>query len=245
MTSSEATRPLDADCAHSLPAAMTVICIGDMLREHSSRHGEREAIIHSDVTISYSDFFHRVAALASWLLHRGLNPGAPTAICVRDEVEHLVCTMMLLCFGAPQVNLPSHEPDANKHALAQKIGVTQIIAERVEAWMAPALVFVPPFSGPVQSRVSNESLSALSFSLPRDATPIYQNTSGSTNIPKTIAIPIRRMLNVASRFTKDPSERRVLRTNSVEFEFNALCIESSRYWPAIPVSFRASSISPA
>ena len=51
---------------------------------------------------------------------------------------------------------------------------------------------------------------------------IYQNTSGSTGIPKTFGISLERLGILSTRFAEDEKERRVLRTGSIEFDAHRL-----------------------
>jgi long-chain acyl-CoA synthetase len=55
-----------------------------------------------------------------------------------------------------------------------------------------------------------------------DSICVYQNTSGSTNIPKTFGFTFERVLNLARRYASDPKERRALRTGSIEFDTHRL-----------------------
>ena len=51
---------------------------------------------------------------------------------------------------------------------------------------------------------------------------IYQNTSGSTNLPKTFGLTPERLLVLAERCAADSKEQRVLRTGSIEIDANRL-----------------------
>ena len=57
---------------------------------------------------------------------------------------------------------------------------------------------------------------------PLGAIGIYQNTSGSTSIPKTFGVSLERLLVRSKYYYTDPKERRSLRTGSIEFDADRL-----------------------
>ncbi len=196
------------------------------LEANATRDAGADAIIIDDVTISHGEFLERVTACASWLVQQGLAPTEVAGISIRDEIGHVVCATALLCLGVPQISLGAHELDATKRGLMRKVGVTQIVAETAEPWMEglktilvpsehEALMAAPALAGEwVRAR-------------PLDTLVIYQNTSGSTNIPKTFGMDLRRIRKIAHIYAGDEKERRSLRTGSIEFDahrLNRICM---------------------
>jgi acyl-CoA synthetase (AMP-forming)/AMP-acid ligase II len=57
---------------------------------------------------------------------------------------------------------------------------------------------------------------------PLDTLVIYQNTSGSTNIPKTFGMDLRRIRRITEMYAGDARERRSLRAGSIEFDAHRL-----------------------
>jgi acyl-coenzyme A synthetase/AMP-(fatty) acid ligase len=134
-----------------------------------------------------------------------------------------VCAMALLSLHTPQVNLPSHETGVNKRALALKLSVGQIIAEQPEKWMEGTGLIIAPVLGLVAAPLATTVLAAnWREGRPHDAVGIYQNTSGSTNVPKTFGLTLERLIIISERLAKEPYERRVLRTGSIEFDSSRL-----------------------
>lgn len=194
-----------------------------VLQEHASRQPDAEAIICGDVTLTYGEFFERVAAFASWLLRQGLTPGERTGICIPDEVGHLVCMMALLCLGAPQMGLGSHENGATKRALAHRNGITRLVVSKPEAWMDGLRTIVVPTHSTKEMTVAPSSASSGVFDpRPLDSIAIYNNTSGSTNVPKTFGLSLARLMAGAKLYRETPTERRTLRTGSIEFDAHRL-----------------------
>ena len=184
------------------------------LKAYSSRRPDIEAIVGEAVSITYGEFSERVASFAGWMLERGLTLGSVTGVSIQDEIEHLTCTMALLCLGIPQISLASHDSGLTKRALASKLGVKQIVAERAEEWMDGLMTFVVEHK-PAALRTTVNSV-VLEHAL--DATGLYQNTSGTTSIPKMFGLSFGRMAAVAKRLADDPKERRGTRLSSIEYD---------------------------
>lgn len=194
-----------------------------LLHEHASRHPETEAIVIGDLVITHAEFVERVTGFAAWLVHHGFKPGEVTGLCIRDEVEHLVCAMALLCLDTPHISLGSHEADPTKRALAAKVGVTQLVAERPEGWMDGLKVLVAPIGDPAAIAAAPAlNIERLCMGRSLDAVGVYQNTSGSTNVPKTFGFTLERIRLLSIRYANDAQERRALRTGSIEFDAHRL-----------------------
>ena len=93
------------------------------LESLASAQPDADAIVTDDARLSYGELCQRIAHCAGWLTSNGIVPGAVTGLCVRDEIDHLLCAMALLCTGTPQISLGSHEPGETKRKIAHKVGV--------------------------------------------------------------------------------------------------------------------------
>ena len=142
--------------------------------------------------ISYGELAERVAAFGSLLLREGFAPGEVAGICIRDEVGHLVAAMAVLCMNTPQISLGSHESGSTRRALAERVGVTQLIVEAAEDWMEGLRIITMPKAGVDVGGGSRSNLRP-DASQALDSIAIYQNTSGSTGIPKTFGISLERL----------------------------------------------------
>jgi long-chain acyl-CoA synthetase len=193
------------------------------LQEHAFRHPNRKAIVRGEQVVTYAELLNKVTERSGWLLREGLVPGEATGLCIRNEVQHLICAMALLCLATPQVSLGSHETDAAKRAIVSKIGVRQLIVEEPETWMEGAARLILPMArSEATGALPQATESSIFLSQPIDSICVYQNTSGSTNIPKTFGLTLERLLILAARCANDPKERRSLRTGSIEFDAHRL-----------------------
>lgn len=194
------------------------------LEKHASGQPEADAIISDNTRLSHSEIFERITRCAAWLKLNGIIPGAVTGICVRDEINHLVCAMALLCMGTPQISLGSHETDETKRQLARKVGANQLIVEKVEAWMAGLRTVVVP-RGEI-AHAPGAAKSELFRASPLATVAVYLSTSGTTNVPKTFDMSYGRLILSTNRYLADPKEKRSLRLGSVEFDairLNRMC----------------------
>jgi long-chain acyl-CoA synthetase len=194
------------------------------LEKIASDQPEADAIIIDDTRLSHSEMLRRITHCAGWLSVNGVMPGEVTGICVRDEINHLVCAMALLCMGTPQISLGLHETDETKRRLARKVGATKLIVEKIEPWMTGLRTVVVPRGeiahapGAAGSELFCASLVA--------AVAVYMTTSGTTNVPKAFDLSYGRLITSANRYMADPKERRSLRPGSVEFDavrLNRVC----------------------
>jgi hypothetical protein len=121
-------------------------------------------------------------------------PGEVAGICIRDEVDHLVAAMAVLWMDTAQISLGSHESGTTKRALADKVGVTQLIVETPEDWMEGLRMIARPSVGWRDLRgLASGFPSATPQGRTIDSVAIYQNTSGSTNVPRTFGISLERL----------------------------------------------------
>ena len=119
-----------------------------VLKEVASRQPDHDAIVFDDNSrITYGEFAERVTSLAGWLLNEGFVTGEAAGICIRDEINHLVASMAVLCMDTAQISLASHENATTRRALADRIGVTQLIVETPEAWMEGLRTIEMPATG--------------------------------------------------------------------------------------------------
>jgi long-chain acyl-CoA synthetase len=190
-----------------------------VLQQQASRQPDTEAIVIDDVTITYADLFERVAAASGWLLAHGLIPGQASGLCICDEIEHLVVTIGLLCMGTPQIALASHETGATKRALARKVGATQLIVEHAESWMEGLRTIVLPSGGIRSIRIkASVTPNEMLREYPGDLVSAYRSTSGSTSVPRTLAVTLERILTASKRIYSQPIYKRAARIGSIEHD---------------------------
>jgi long-chain acyl-CoA synthetase len=193
------------------------------LETHAARQSEMAAVILDDKRISYSELLERVTRCANWLRRQGVSSDGVVGICLRDDIAHIVCATALLCLGAPQISLGSHENAATRRQLASKVGATILVVERVEPWMEGLRAIVSPASNLRElTYVPDTANSGALGARPLESVAMFRNTSGSTKVPKTFALSLGRVYKTAEIYANDAKERCTLRSGSVEFDANRL-----------------------
>jgi acyl-CoA synthetase (AMP-forming)/AMP-acid ligase II len=100
----------------------------------------RAAVIDRGAAISYADLARLSRLWASWALRQGIAPGMRVGLTLRDELTHLLASLALLRLGCVQVTLASHEPIAQRAALAARLGLAAMLGDAPDD--APEGVFL-------------------------------------------------------------------------------------------------------
>ena len=108
-----------------------------------------------------------------------------------------------------------------KRALVRKMGAQQLVSEMREDWMDGLSTWIMP--GSAKRDATPEAATGIDFVARHlDVICLYQNTSGSTYIPKTFGLTLERLRLLSARYAGDPKEHRALRTGSIEFDAHRL-----------------------
>jgi acyl-coenzyme A synthetase/AMP-(fatty) acid ligase len=172
----------------------------------ASRDPERPAFIDRSGPITYAALAADHAALAGWLLRQGIERGMTVGITVREDPRHILLALALMRLGCSQVTLPSHDPPAQRAAIAARLGLVLVIGDEA----ADALPGIPFLALP-SGRPEGEAPP------PADDgdTPAIFTSSGTTGLAKLIPIPER---DLARQFARRRGQARVFfRSTSVEF----------------------------
>ena len=98
----------------------------ERLREFARRGGQAVAI--EGLVIDWAALLVRVEDGAAGLVAAGVGPGSTVGIAIADEVEHFVACLALFRAGAWQIALATHDPDAEREAIAARAGVTHLLS---------------------------------------------------------------------------------------------------------------------
>lgn len=96
------------------------------LREFARRGGEAVAV--DDLSIEWAALLVQVEKEAAGLAAAGVGPGSTVGIAVAEEVEHFVACLALIRAGAWQIALATHDPEAERQAIAVRTGVTHVLS---------------------------------------------------------------------------------------------------------------------
>ncbi|MBN9316085.1 MAG: long-chain fatty acid--CoA ligase [Devosia sp.] len=88
----------------------------------------REAASGDGVSIGYAELLERVEAAAGGLAAAGIGGGSTVGISIADDLQHLIVALAAVRVGAWQVTLATHDPVRSRQHIAERVGVTQVIA---------------------------------------------------------------------------------------------------------------------
>jgi len=117
----------------------SVMGIVSRLRDYADSE-PGEAVVADGLSLGWSEFLARVGAGASALQAVGVGPGTTVGLSIADELEHLIACLSLLCTGAWQVTLATHDTDAERAAIARSAGVTHVLVGAPSEHAVPGVV---------------------------------------------------------------------------------------------------------
>jgi fatty-acyl-CoA synthase len=85
----------------------------DALAWVAATHGDREAVVHGDTRLSFSQLAKRANAFGAGLLERGIRPGDKVGVWLPDCVEWLVARWAITTIGAVLVPVNTRFRDAD------------------------------------------------------------------------------------------------------------------------------------
>jgi acyl-CoA synthetase (AMP-forming)/AMP-acid ligase II len=107
----------------------------------AARDPGRAAFIDRGLPVSFAALDRRVAAAAGWLARQGLRPGDGVGVTLRQDMAHITAALALLRLGCDQVTLASHDPPAQRQALAQRLHLALLLGD-APADALPGLPFL-------------------------------------------------------------------------------------------------------
>lgn len=170
-------------------ANMTVDLV---LADISKRFPDRPALIMDDGQVTYAELVTGVGRVARWLADQGVGPEDRVGITIAEEFDHLVVGLALLRLGSCQVTLSSFDPPHMRRALAERLGLSTVVAS--DAGLVPA--GIPALIPDIPGLFANGPRAAdLPAQPDPDATVLILTSSGTTGRPKLI--PLSHRLTIA------------------------------------------------
>jgi long-chain acyl-CoA synthetase len=197
-------------------AAIPDLKLAQTFFERVASHPDRDAIVTEETTVSYAQLADRIAAVGAWLIDVGASPDECVGVSIGNEQDHLAVALALMFLGVPQLTLPLHQTAANRRGLAQRTGARIAITDGPADTENDAVRYVR-FDAAIYARGAKAGRDRWHAFEPDD-NAIYRATSGTTGRPKVFGITAQRLQAVAERHASDPSQARVLRTSTMDFD---------------------------
>lgn len=197
MTPQERHRIL-VECRGARTDYRTDVCIHQLFEEQAARTPEEIAAVFDDQHLTYRELDVRANRLAHYLRKRGVGPDMPVGLCVERSLDMLTGLLGILKAGGAYLPLDPAYPKERLNFMLEDAGAKVLVTrERLqELWgvVPPERIFLNPdweiFSGEPESApekwTSPENLAYVLY------------TSGSTGIPKGVAMPHRPLCNLIS-----------------------------------------------
>jgi len=186
------------------------------LRQHALAAHMPPAIARLDREFGYGEVVEAVENCARWLVRCGCVPSEIVGITVSDEHRHMVVSLALLYLGIPQVCLPTHDPDAMRRSIVQRLSVRRVIAVEPQHAVAGAemLLLTPEILSGPGTHPAPEALDA-----DPDVAAIYLTGSGTTGEYKIFSMSQQAIVWRSARMVESeaaPPDYTVLMPVSVE-----------------------------
>jgi len=175
----EATLPPVATLIHGLLAQV-------------QRAPQATALIDGDLNLSYAQVWSRAACLAEHLQRQGLQPGQPVALLLPRSASLVIAQLAVLRCGACYVPM---DPDQPAERLGQLLRDCRAQLALVQAQMPP--LDIPQLRCLDPERLALDAPATLQQVVTHPLAPAYvMYTSGSTGVPKGVALSHGAVLNL-------------------------------------------------
>jgi acyl-coenzyme A synthetase/AMP-(fatty) acid ligase len=191
--------------------------IGEALRRHAADPRAPAALVSPDGEVSYAELVARVDRCAAWLLRERCRASVPVGVSVVDETDCLIVVLALIDLGVPQVGLPTGMPEPMRIAMARRLALGRVVVD--DPWHAlagmPVSVLLP------DGMRELEGVATMPLETDPDATALFASSSGTTGVPKVLALSQRviawRAWQVAQVQAYAPDERVLVPMSSQEY----------------------------
>jgi amino acid adenylation domain-containing protein len=172
-------------------------CIHELIQESAARVPDRPALRFGESCLTYAQLNSRANQLAHLLRSKGVKPGIAVPLCLDRSAEMIIALLGILKAGGAYVPLV---PDHPRARISQQLSETQspvLISEQ------KFLANLPPFAGEIvcfddhAALIAKESQDNLELLATPSDLAYVMYTSGSTGIPKGVAVCHSNLVNYA------------------------------------------------
>jgi len=172
------------------------LCLHALFEQWAEQAPDVVALIFGEQQCTYSELNRRANQLAHFLQSRGLGPDTPVGLCLERSCELVISVLGILKAGGAYVPLNPDYPKDRLAFILQDIQAPllltqQRLVERLPAQDASPLILERLWSTIATQRVSNPAIP-----LHPENLAYVTYTSGSTGVPKGIAMPHAPLVNV-------------------------------------------------
>lgn len=168
------------------------VAIHDLVATWAAKTPDALAVSAGKEQLTYQELQGRSSTLAQRLREAGVEQGAVVGVSLPRGVDLIVAVLAVLQVGAAYLPLDPEYPQARRKHMLADVGATAIISEDLAyADVAPHLPVLRP-AGQSAGRCS------ASPTVPPQSTAYVVYTSGSTGVPKGVAVPHSAVVNLVT-----------------------------------------------
>jgi amino acid adenylation domain-containing protein len=180
--------------ANATSAPLSQTCIHELFEGHARRTPDAPALIADEVQLSYLELNRRANSIAHLLAERGVAAGDAVGLCLERSADLIAAMLGILKAGGAYVPLHPDHPPARLLSQLDTAGARMLIAQDPLEGFAGTLLSLER---------EGERLATLpdtdpAPSLDSDSTAYILYTSGSTGVPKGVAVTHRNLVNYAT-----------------------------------------------
>jgi amino acid adenylation domain-containing protein len=170
--------------------------IAELFETEAKRRPDAMAVVFGAQHISYAELNRRANRLGHYLQTRGVHPDMPIGLCLERSVELIVALLGILKAGGAYVAL---DPTYRRERLALMLENADVPLLLTEKGLRHVL---PPYKGAFvfleeeRAEIQGESAENFSSGAGIDHLAYISYTSGSTGVPKGVAIPHRGVIRL-------------------------------------------------
>ena len=200
-------------------------CVHELFEEQVERTPEAVAVTSSDEHLTYRELNERANQLAHYLRERGVGPDTLVGICVERSTQMIIGLLGILKAGAAYLPLDPTYPLERLHFMLEDTRAQMVVTVEALADALPSLAALPLCLDTDWPLIAGHDVDN-----PRDVDPASDNlayvtyTSGSTGLPKGVAVPHRGVV----RLVRD-NHYAHLDPNEVLLQFAPLSFDASTF----------------